>query len=84
VPEELQNKVNTSPIHRIQHKDTIPSVLNYSTSLEKTSHSTNLVLICSSGGGMLGASFTSLYRPDRLWGSPSLMSNLYQQFLLGG
>jgi hypothetical protein len=30
---------------------------------------------------MLGASFTSLYHPDQLWGGPSLLSNLCQEFL---
>jgi hypothetical protein len=28
--------------------------------------------------------FTSPYRPDRLWGSPSLLSNRYQGSYLGG
>jgi hypothetical protein len=30
---------------------------------------------------MLGASFTSLYRPGRLWGRPNLLSNLSQDSL---
>jgi hypothetical protein len=28
VPGELQNKLNTSPVHHIQDNDAIPSVLN--------------------------------------------------------